>query len=81
MKKLITVIFCSSSLFAMGQAGKYNAAVNAAAVKVEQKVIAWRRDIHEHPELGNREQRTAGLVATHLKSLGIEVTPEWRKPV
>jgi len=40
---------------------------------VESKVIAWRRDIHEHPELGNRETRTAKLVADHLKSLGIEV--------
>ena len=40
---------------------------------VEQKVIAWRRDIHEHPELGNQEKRTAALVAAHLKSLGYEV--------
>jgi amidohydrolase len=40
---------------------------------VEPKVIAWRRDIHQHPELGNREFRTAGLVADHLRSLGIEV--------
>src|SRR5436190_1517521 len=40
---------------------------------VEGKVVAWRRDIHEHPELGNRETRTAKLVADHLKSLGIEV--------
>ena len=37
------------------------------------KVVAWRRDIHEHPELGNRETRTAGLVAAHLRSLGLEV--------
>lgn len=37
------------------------------------KVIAWRRDIHAHPELGNRETRTAKLVADHLKHLGLEV--------
>jgi amidohydrolase len=36
-------------------------------------VVAWRRDIHQHPELGNRETRTAKLVADHLSSLGIEV--------
>ena len=36
---------------------------------VEAKVIAWRRDIHEHPELGNREFRTSALVAKHLKAL------------
>ena len=37
------------------------------------KVITWRRDIHQHPELGNRETRTAGVIAAHLKSLGLEV--------
>ena len=47
--------------------------VSQAADKLEQKVIAWRRDFHEHPELGNNEVRTAGIVAKHLKSLGIEV--------
>lgn len=41
---------------------------------VTEKTIAWRRDIHEHPELGNREFRTAELIAAHLKSLGMEVT-------
>lgn len=40
---------------------------------VEDKVVSWRRDIHEHPELGNREFRTAELVAEHLRSLGLEV--------
>ncbi|HET7500146.1 MAG TPA: amidohydrolase [Kofleriaceae bacterium] len=37
------------------------------------KVIAWRRDFHAHPELGNRELRTAKLVADHLRALGLEV--------
>jgi amidohydrolase len=40
---------------------------------LESQVIAWRRDIHEHPELGNREFRTAALVAEHLRGLGMEV--------
>ncbi len=47
--------------------------IEAAAQAVTPKVVAWRRDIHEHPELGNREVRTAKLVADHLRSLGIEV--------
>jgi amidohydrolase len=37
-------------------------------------VIEWRRDIHQNPELGNRELRTAAKVAEHLRALGIEVT-------
>jgi len=54
-----------------------NAALDARIAKLatqeEAKVIAWRRDLHEHPELGNQETRTAGIVAAHLKSLGLEV--------
>lgn len=48
-------------------------AVTARADAVEAKVIGWRRDIHQNPELGNREVRTAALVAAHLKKLGYEV--------
>jgi amidohydrolase len=36
-------------------------------------MIEYRHTIHRHPELGNREIRTAKLVADHLKSLGLEV--------
>ena len=43
---------------------------------VTPRVVAWRRDIHAHPELGNREFRTAGLVADHLERLGMEVRRE-----
>jgi amidohydrolase len=47
--------------------------VSAAALRLEDKVIAWRRDIHQHPELGYHETRTAALAARHLKALGYEV--------
>ncbi len=47
--------------------------LEAAAREVEPRMIAWRRDIHQHPELGNREFRTAALVAAHLEGLGLEV--------
>ncbi len=40
---------------------------------VMPKVIEWRRDLHEHPELSGNEVRTAGIVADHLEALGIEV--------
>lgn len=43
------------------------------SAELEQKVIAWRRDFHQHPELSNREFRTAKVIAEHLRSLGLEV--------
>lgn len=55
------------------QKSNYSALISAAADKIESKVIAWRHDFHEHPELGNHEVRTAGIIAKHLESLGIEV--------
>lgn len=57
-----------------GAQNSWNEQIRKSADKIESKVIAWRQDIHEHPELGNREIRTAALVARHLQSLGIEVT-------
>ena len=45
------------------------AAIDAAVEKIEPTMLAWRRDLHEHPELGNREFRTAGIVAKHLEVL------------
>lgn len=41
--------------------------------KIEDKVVEWRREIHQNPELGNREFKTAEKITKHLKSLGIEV--------
>jgi len=49
--------------------------IDQRAKQIESKVIAWRRDIHQNPELGNRETRTAKLVEDHLRSLGLEVKP------
>jgi len=45
----------------------------AISAQLEQKVIEWRRDLHQHPELSNREFRTAKVIAKHLKDLGLEV--------
>ncbi len=47
--------------------------ISQQADKIESKVIAWRRDFHEHPELGNHEFRTADIISKYLTSLGIEV--------
>jgi amidohydrolase len=42
-------------------------------IEIEQKVIKWRRDFHQNPELSNREFKTSEKIAKHLKSLGLEV--------
>ena len=47
--------------------------IDERAKAIEQRLVAWRRDIHQHPELGNLETRTAALVAEHLRELGLEV--------
>ncbi|HEX4956421.1 MAG TPA: amidohydrolase [Thermoanaerobaculia bacterium] len=49
------------------------AALDRLAREVEPKVVAWRRDFHQHPELSNREARTAKIVADHLSALGWDV--------
>ena len=58
---------------ALAQNSKLIARASTMADKLEPKVIEWRRDFHQHPELANREKRTAEKVAQHLKSLGLEV--------
>jgi amidohydrolase len=63
-----------SIAFSVGAQQPPSADIDALAAAVEQKVIAWRRDIHQNPELGNREFRTAKLVADHLQALGLQVT-------
>lgn len=69
---LIAVVnMFSYPLFA--QKSNYSALITKNAEKIAPKVMDWRHDIHQHPELGNREFRTAELVAKHLQSLGIEV--------
>ncbi|WP_337040716.1 amidohydrolase [Emticicia sp. 17c] len=72
MRKLLTILLSVSSGFAIGQSA-LKPKINSAADGLEQKVISWRRDFHEHPELGNLEFRTSKIVADHLRSLGIEV--------
>jgi amidohydrolase len=67
---------CTLAVLIASTAGADDAlrdAVDRAARAVVPQMIAWRRDLHEHPELGNREVRTAALVAKHLKRLGFAV--------
>lgn len=54
-------------------AGLLAEAIAEAAGKHESQVVAWRRDFHEHPELSNREFRTAERVAAELEAMGLTV--------
>ncbi|WP_332640640.1 amidohydrolase [Brevundimonas sp.] len=74
-------LFAASSLALVLSAGLAHAQtapvalerVEAAVAAETPRVVAWRRDIHAHPELGFAETRTAALVAEHLRALGLEV--------
>lgn len=68
MKKLCISFLGLLAAFSYGQSG-----LEKSYKDVEEKVIAWRHDIHQNPELSNREFKTAEKIAKHLKSLGIEV--------
>lgn len=64
----ITVFFCFASF-----AQTVQQQIDQKSKAELTKVIEWRRYIHQHPELGNREFKTSAMIAKHLKSLGIEV--------
>ena len=57
----------------MNDSMRWSQQVDVAAAALEGKVVAWRRDIHQHPELSNREVRTSGVIAGHLRALGLAV--------
>jgi amidohydrolase len=69
MKKLLvltmTLLFCTSGFSQHG--------LDKDITNIEAKVIEWRRDFHQNPELSNREFKTAEKIAAHLESLGMEV--------
>ena len=77
MSRLLTAALAASllapAIVAAQPSPALLARLDAAVARVEPQVTAWRRDIHEHPELSNRETRTSKLVADQLKALGLEV--------
>lgn len=69
MNKIFTLTFLLTSFSIWAQGPNLEKDYSS----VENKVIEWRRDIHQNPELSNREFKTAEKIAKHLRSLGIEV--------
>ena len=74
MKILVCALLMALPLPLLAQKNvSFKSRVDGLAKGVEEKVVGWRRDFHQHPELGNREFRTAEKIAAHLKALGLEV--------
>jgi amidohydrolase len=73
MQKVFLLLFLLNTRSIIAQKTNHSSSINTASTKIEQKVIEWRHDLHQNPELGNRETRTAALIAKHLQSLGMEV--------
>jgi amidohydrolase len=77
MKKLLCALLVLAAVFSSVLAADPPTAldeqIDSAAMKVLPQVIEWRRFIHQHPELSNREFKTSAMVADYLKSLGLEV--------
>ena len=70
---LTPFFFISFQIIAQKDLSALKQKISLAADKIESKCIAWRRDFHQHPELGNHEFRTAKIIADHLRILGLEV--------
>lgn len=70
---LVGIVIISKQLSAQSDIAKLKEKAAVAADKIEPRCIAWRRDFHQNPELGNNEFRTSKIIAEHLKRLGLEV--------
>jgi len=64
---LAVVLFMSVPIEGSADSFSLEQKIRERAASVEGKLIVWRRDIHQHPELGDQEQRTSRLVAEHLR--------------
>src|ERR1022692_2268495 len=69
MKKLLILLFLSPSLYAQDWLPR----ISIEAARVQREITAIRHEIHHHPELSNREEKTSALVADYLRKLGLDV--------
>lgn len=73
IKKIIFGSVLFTAISAPSFASSINPQLEQATQSVSEKVITWRRHLHQYPELSNREFETAKYITNHLKSLGLEV--------
>ena len=69
----ILTLFILLIMQSLSSQTNYDDIIDKKVKAIEQKVINWRHDFHQNPELGNREFRTAEIITKHLQSLGMEV--------
>jgi amidohydrolase len=73
MKRFLSLVLLCACCAAQAQVSPaLQSKIDKMATEIEPKIIEWRRHFHQHPELSNREFKTAEKVAEHLKALGIE---------
>ena len=72
MRKLFALLAAFVCLQAFAQKD-LSSLIDQKAQAIQSKLVEWRRYIHQHPELSNREYKTGEFIAEHLKALGIEV--------
>ncbi len=72
MRKLFALLATFVCLQAFSQKD-LSSLIDQKAQAIQSKLVEWRRYIHQHPELSNREYKTGEFIAEHLKALGIEV--------
>ncbi|MGG9962888.1 amidohydrolase [Ferruginibacter sp. SUN106] len=65
----LLLLFCCVTITAQD----ISKTIDAKAVAIQTKLVEWRRHFHEHPELGNREFKTAAYIVEQLKDLGLEI--------
>ena len=71
---LTKTLTCSLFLFSLPLYGNnLKTKLESDLPTLMEKVVEWRHDIHQYPELGNREFKTAKKIADHLQSLGIDI--------
>lgn len=72
MTKLITSLILSFCITAIS-AQDISRSIDTKALAIQARLVEWRRHLHEHPELGNREVNTSAYIIEQLKDLGLEI--------
>jgi amidohydrolase len=73
MSRFLLLLAALSAAAASATTGTTAASLHDSVQALQPKMVAWRRDFHQFPELGNQEVRTAKIIAAHLRKLGLEV--------